>query len=63
METPWGAYQLDTACLLSGREAEKAISEGKTPFVAAPGKSTQQFRDPRRLKRAKTVKVKSDGTW
>jgi len=65
METPIGEIEIDAACVYLGRQAEKAISEGKEPLPRKikPLNKEQNFVDPRRFKRAKVVKVKPDGTW
>jgi len=63
MVTPWGAYQFDALCLVTGREAEKAISDGKNPFEQQKPSYGQSFQDPRQFKKIEKVKVKADGTW
>jgi len=57
METPWGAWQIDQAALIVGRQVERELE----PAPRQPGK--EQFRDPRGLRAIKTVKIKPDGTW
>ena len=70
LETAWGAWQINQAVFMSGRKYDKAISDGKNPFSAAknPTDARQkplqgQFLDPRKVKRARKVKIKPDGTW
>ena len=63
MATPIGEIEIDIACVYLGRQAEKAVSDGKDPLPKKPAPNAQKFIDPRRFKPAKTVKVRSDGTW
>jgi hypothetical protein len=55
---------------MTGRKYDKAISDGKNPFSAAKNATDArqkplqgQFLDPRKVKRARKVKIKPDGTW
>lgn len=65
MQTDVGKIEIDAACIYLGRQAEKALADGKDPLPkkssAAP--KTQKYIDPRKFKRAKVLKVKDDGTW
>lgn len=66
LQTVWGAYQFDEACLVVGRRVEKNVNEGKDPFHGFPqggspnGKS--KFRSAKHLAKRK-VKIPTNGIW
>ena len=63
METPWGAWQVDQATLIVGRQVEKEIIDGKAVGSSANQPKTEEFRDPRGLAKVKKIKLNPDGTW
>lgn len=65
-ETEIGAWAFDEACLITGRQIENAINEGKKPFERnTNGLSNEKSSGykPAARHNMKRVKIKSNGTW
>jgi hypothetical protein len=61
LQTALGAWSLDEACLIAGRRIEKALNEGKDPFMAEA--TAKGYRSAKGSKAIKKVKMKKNGTW
>jgi hypothetical protein len=64
-ETELAAWQLDEACLITGRRVENNIQQNKLPFdgLDIPATTTPNgYRSTSHIA-AKKVQIKEDGTW
>lgn len=62
-ETDIGAFQLDEACLIVGRQIEHNLHEGKPAFEGIGGGNVKrEYRSVKHLA-TKKVKLDADGLW
>jgi hypothetical protein len=62
LETEFGAWSLDEACLALGRRYENMINEGKNPFSDSSVNGSGAYA-PAAKANMKRVKIKANGTW
>lgn len=65
LETDFGKWALDEACLTVGRRFENMLNEGKNPFAGMQmGRGTEAQRyAPVAKGNIRKVKIKENGTW
>jgi hypothetical protein len=61
-ETEIGAWVFDEACLITGRQIENEVNEGKPPFSEKSSNSRSAYA-PAAKANMKRVKINANGTW